>query len=233
PEGTVDRSADRLAAGDPRLVWEGRTNGGLGHGRGALVYARARPGPGALGAGPPPASGSAPLPPRRPGQYRPLPRGGRDRAALPGPLEHRGDLCRTAGAPGVRDAAALVDAGDRAGDPLSVRLVQSGRLAGETVASRATPRSGNELVSERRGNVQRCARGGAAPSLEPGRRELRSRDRVVLNPARLAGRPSARRLLFHLKGQSPVLRVFAFSNSRRSPYFPLSESPLSAVLLSG
>src|SRR5439155_7311477 len=44
PEGTVDRSADRLAAGDPRLVWEGRTNGGLGHGRGALVYARARPG---------------------------------------------------------------------------------------------------------------------------------------------------------------------------------------------
>src|SRR5262249_30631585 len=131
----------------------------------------------------------------------------RDRAAVSGALEHRGDLCRTARSLGVRDAAALVDPGDRAGDPVSVRLVQSGGLAGETVASRTAPRSGNELVSQGRRDVQRCLSGGAPPALASGKREVGLRDRAVLNSAGLAGRPPARRLLLHLNGQSPGLRV--------------------------
>src|SRR5205807_886739 len=106
-----------------------------------------------------------------------------------------------AGPPGVRDAAALVDPGDRASDPLSVWLVQSGRLAGETVASGTTPRAANRLVSEGGGDVQRRAGGGAAAPLESGMREVGSRERAVPNPAGAAGRPPARGRLFEINGQ--------------------------------
>src|SRR5205085_1675010 len=67
------------------------------------------------------------------------------------------------GAPGLRDPALLVCAGNEPGDPLPVRPLQRGGRRGEAVASRAVAPPAERLVSKRRGDL--CGRAGRRASL--------------------------------------------------------------------